>query len=334
VNEQSKSTKVWELWFQFGNGSTGRTSYLDEERAKGNFEEFATKTPKSVLKVWFVVEDGGVRSVAKGTPPDDWTTGAKPVHEDSDLHVVALHYKLAHGDTVDFSNAAPLEYETDEFKVLVHDNKAVFTMTAHYGHVTPARETVEDFARAWRIDTHLATDHLIDFVFDRADVVELSGRPDAKAIHPQGFAPKFELGKPTIGLTTYPSPPAGFVASDDAQLMHTRYLRYEAGAEPLAGMAYWCLTHVENIAGAGPKGRKRDNAADNYHFDVHVLNDLGELVSTAGGDEARKSVGLSRPFTDEERRWIKAAVKALIRRTGELEHDPIGPHPRITVGSL
>ena len=79
-------------------------------------------------------------------------------------------------------------------------------------------------------------------------------------------------------------------------------------------------------------------AADRYAIDLTVLNKLGDLTSEAGGPEARKAVserkkkgvvvqtavGMDRPYTDQEREWIKETVRLLTKRLGEHAAQPTG----------
>jgi hypothetical protein len=86
-------------------------------------------------------------------------------------------------------------------------------------------------------------------------------------------------------------------------------------------MAYFCLTVVEASAGGARKGQRK-RAADHYAVAIEVLDTLGELVSEVGGDlELRKAHAREkRPYSPEERKWIKLATLALMRRVGEVAY--------------
>lgn len=123
--------------------------------------------------------------------------------------------------------------------------------------------------------------------------------------------------------------------SPDVDTMWHRYEGYLEGREPLAAMAYACLTLLE--ASAGGRDRARNGAANRYRIEVDVLQTLGRLSSSVGDKEtARKFKGLSerRPHTGAERAWMEAAVKALIRRAGEWAFDPGASRPQITMSDL
>ncbi len=81
------------------------------------------------------------------------------------------------------------------------------------------------------------------------------------------------------------------------------------GREPLASMAYFCLTLLENRYGG------RTAASKALVVDEAVLGKLGNL-STNRGDvsTARKITGDLTPFGAADTQWLEAAIRALIRR--------------------
>ena len=65
---------------------------------------------------------------------------------------------------------------------------------------------------------------------------------------------------------------------------------------------------------------ERRAAASRYNIELSVLAKLGELTSERGDlTEARKTpvTGQPKPLSRLERKWIEAAVRMLIRRSGE-----------------
>jgi hypothetical protein len=68
-----------------------------------------------------------------------------------------------------------------------------------------------------------------------------------------------------------------------------------------------------------------------------VLKTLGTLTSDVGDlTSARKLEKTSqvRPHTEKEVAWIKAAVKMLVRRKAEYDHDPTAKLPQVTMNDL
>lgn len=110
--------------------------------------------------------------------------------------------------------------------------------------------------------------------------------------------------------------------------MYDRFSRHKTGQIPLGPMADFCLTVLE-------KGGQRSAAAKHYGIDIRVLSRLGELAAERGGRaHSRKWKGWSSEYTDQERAWIEAAVKAIIRRGAEIAHDPGINRHRIGMADL
>jgi hypothetical protein len=80
-------------------------------------------------------------------------------------------------------------------------------------------------------------------------------------------------------------------------------------------MAYFCLTVLETSAGS------RKDATVAYKVSRNVLDRIGELTTKRGDPlSARKygAIATGRPLAANEVTWLEEAVKALIRRAGEL----------------
>ena len=135
--------------------------------------------------------------------------------------------------------------------------------------------------------------------------------------------------KLSLTRSTYPEPPPRFVASPDVDTLWHRYQEYKDEREPLAGMAYFCLSWIRNQAGG------QDQAATEYAVAREVLRELGRLTSTVGDKRtARKAPSELRPYTPQEEAWIEAAVRALIRRVGEWAAGSDTPLRQITMADL
>ena len=123
-------------------------------------------------------------------------------------------------------------------------------------------------------------------------------------------------------LTEYPVPPSGQALEPDdpdASFMLSRLDLYRRGREPLADVAYLCLTVLEDSISnvARGKGNRRKLAANHYQIERKVLEGVGELSSKKGGSVARKAEGRADAFTREETRFLEAAVTAFTRRAAE-----------------
>ena len=101
-----------------------------------------------------------------------------------------------------------------------------------------------------------------------------------------------------------------------------------AGREPLQTMAYFCLTVLQMHGG-------RAGAAARFGISQGVLATVARL-STEAGDvaTARKASPQRRALTAEEQGWREAAVKAMIRRAGEVAAAPSAPRSQLTMSDL
>lgn len=132
---------------------------------------------------------------------------------------------------------------------------------------------------------------------------------------------------------SYPAPPSDFVLSPDVTVLWARYQRFREGQEPLSGMAFFCLTVLEQASGGGNK--KRQKAALKFGVHEDVLAKLGALTSAVGNAvTARKAEAIGRAHTEQELRWIEAVVRMVIRRVGEVAADPQRQVPQITMADL
>ena len=111
---------------------------------------------------------------------------------------------------------------------------------------------------------------------------------------------------------------------------------YRQGRELLASVANVCLTVLEYSAlqATGGKGGKRKAAANHYQIAMTVLNTVAMLSANKGGPVARKAEGRSDPFTQEETRFLEAAVVAFTRRAAEKAANPSGKMSMITMSDL
>ena len=117
--------------------------------------------------------------------------------------------------------------------------------------------------------------------------------------------------------------------------MMLRYEMYLDGREPLLSMANACMTCLEGSTGATSK--VREAFCQTYHIDRSVREKLGAIVSERGGpDEARKLGGSATKtsLTNQEKQWVEACVKALIRRKAEYDADPTTPLKQITLSDF
>jgi hypothetical protein len=247
----------------------------------------------------------------------------------NDPHVPALVYRVKHHETVNYDKATPLEYETAIFKVSVKSCEAHFEMKEHFPTAERAREVVESFIRQWEFATALdCGPGEFELVFFDAVVEDRKPTPGVVALKGAftvGVAGSVSM---VVGRATYPEPPINVAINADVEAMALRYSRYREGKDTLVGMAYFCLTVLEQAAGGRP------GIPGKFGISSTVLKMLGGLTGGKGGPEARKSVGRSHELIADERNWIEQATKRLIRRVAEVAHDPVATTPLVTMGDL
>jgi len=231
----------------------------------------------------------------------------------NDPHVSALVYRVRHDETINYDMASPLEYETASFKVSVKGCEARFEMKEHFPITEQALEVVEPFIRQWEFATALDRGPgEFELVFLDTVVEDRKPTPGVVEVARQETVQARDSVSCVAVRATYPEPPTGVAMNTDVEVMALRHSRYKEGKDTLAGMAYFCLTVLEQAAGdrlAIPK---------KFGIALTVADTLGHLSSEKGGAEARKEGGRSLEFTANERNWIEQATKRMIRKT----HDP------------
>ena len=257
----------------------------------------------------------------------------------NDPHVVALWYCIEHGDSVDYGKAQPLDHDETGFRVEIENKQVCFEFKEHYATKDAARKAIEGYIRAWEFDADLREGpNSFKLRFDRArikdrnptpGVVELRGSATLGSMRARG---RLVVTNPK----PYPPPPSGIMLTPDVQTMYDRYTGYLQGREPLAGMAYFCLTILERSTKKklNEKKKHREVAAEIYGIKSEVLNKIGHLSSERGGQEARKASGKDNELTAQDRRFLKEAIKAVIRRAAEKGHDPDSDLPAISLLDL
>jgi hypothetical protein len=172
-------------------------------------------------------------------------------------------------------------------------------------------------------------------VFERSEIIDRNPPPppapgEPELIHVSAkatFNIDTEIAR-LVNRSSYPTPPSDFALDADVDTLWQRWTGYLAGRESLQQMAYFCLTVLQMHGG-------RTGAAQRFAVSERVLATLAQL-STETGDAltARKMTQNFRAATDDERAWLEAAVKALIRRAGEVAADPAASPLQLTKADL
>jgi len=238
-----------------------------------------------------------------------------------DPHVEWLEYELKAGWV--FDNPPPLRWQTPVFEANLSNALFRAELHTHFETVEQARAAIEPFLQTWEIDVALTYGQReITFSFKQAHLVDRNPPPPGSII--TGIATATSHGSVsgagTVTVRRYPELPANFSAVPDVLSLWTRYEGFKNGREPLPAMAYFCFTLINSRYGS------IDAASAALAVDRAVLRKLSELSTNRGEvSTARKMTSDLRPFVGAEALWLDAAIRALIRRVGEIAsgHSPL-----------
>ena len=261
----------------------------------------------------------------------------------NDPHVTALRYWVEHDDSVDYDSAVPLDYEDELTEVHLEKRELTLRPKEHYASIQEARDALEDFIRNWEFDAAVeAGTRQFELKYMDADIIDRDPTPsppgvvDASVTFRSGF-PRFSA-RATVGKARYPSPPesTSLDSSDPTALaMLSRLDRYHEGRETLSAMSYFCLTVMWDSAKATTGNTDAQKAARDYFaITPNLQGRVSDISTNRGGGEARKGTGLQQEFTNEERSFLLAAVKAFARRAAERAANPDAILRMITMSDM
>ena len=257
----------------------------------------------------------------------------------NDPQVVALIYRVEHGKSVDYKKASPLSYGDDpKFHLTVEDNCPRFELKEHYAGIGEAREAIEPFIQHWEFETGVRLGpNSFSLRYTNAEIIDRNPSPSksgTRRIKVGGHVLRNVIAsaKITRGMQHYPPPPAGgSVDLDDCHVdrMKSRYDKYRLGRRTLPDVAYFCVTALKEKYGNLSAAAKKCGVSNN------VLVKIRSLSSKKGGvDEARKAIGADDEFTNQERRFLKTALRKIIIRAAQVAADDSQRQPQITMADL
>ena len=167
-------------------------------------------------------------------------------------YIKAIYYKLKTVEDVSYENCKMLQYDQPEYKFSLDKNILKCELKDHYSDIESACAFINPLLRAWEIDSAISYDREeICFVYDHADIVEYelpsSGPKVATANVHITSGINCEI-KANIIRKKYPKRPSNFIADPEVETLWFRYNMYIKGKEPLLSMAYFCFTHLLNLA--------------------------------------------------------------------------------------
>ena len=143
----------------------------------------------------------------------------------NDPHVVALHYRIDHGDAIDYSEAEPLDREESRFRLRVEDQKVKLELKEHFATEKQAREALAKYIRVWEFDATLKYGNSDSFrlVFEKAEIVDRNPTPGEVRLSAMVVIAGTGSATLTTVVRNYPSPPSDIALNPDAETMHQRY---------------------------------------------------------------------------------------------------------------
>ena len=255
----------------------------------------------------------------------------------NDPHVVELVYGLVPQDGVDYRTVPPAQWKTPDFELAFGQEEFRFKLKRHYTTENEARQAVAKYIRAWEFDAQIARGHYgFRLDFKRSEIVDRNPTPGSVALPPLVFetAAVSTAARLSVSHSAYPPPPSDLAVTPDVEVMWQRFMMQRSGREPLASMAYWCLTKMEHLAvdpGDAPPGtNRRKAAADKFRISPELLKQIGRLSSTRGARKAQSK----RDFSPVEREFLVLALRRAIRRVAEIAHDSEREPERVHCDSI
>ena len=248
----------------------------------------------------------------------------------NDPRVVALHYRIEHENSVDYSKAEPVDHEEEGFRIRIEEGRVCFVMKDDHPTVDSAMEVVNSYISNWELDDALTSKpNEFKLKFVKPEIVDRKPTPGEHKVSADPVFWEFSTSVPTVTKgRPYPKPPVGLSLrrNDDVLLMLGRYEDLCNDRDKPTNVAYFCLTVVQELAGG------RTNATNKFGIEKKVLDKVGELTATKGGRAlARKTEGINQELTPGETRFLECAVKVFIRRVAEEAQSPGGPFREITI---
>lgn len=237
--------------------------------------------------------------------------------------VISLRYRLVLSENVSFANtAAPVEDVTDAFSMRLEDGVVTFEMRENHATEESARRSVERYLRSSEIDRALSAGRReIRFEFEGAEVIDRDppkpGEPGApQVVEVEGIASAGAFATAAVVVTrgSYPTPPTDLILDADVETSGiagrvTSTARSRSPRWRTSARRPWTVWRPELA---------RHLAQRRRHF--------GAALERGGKADA------TRPLWGEERAWLEATVKEIIRRLSQVAAG-IPPSP-LTIAGL
>ena len=211
---------------------------------------------------------------------------------------------------------------------------ARFEFKQHFATEREARASIAQYIESWQMNADLDRGPgSFRLAFQGADIVDRQPPSDGVSLRmsARAGAPRVSARLQAVSRH-YPEPPADCnFQHPDVKAMHIRYLGFRKNEEPLASMAYFCLTVLEHSV---QPPRRREKAARRWRIDRAALDRIAALSSTRGGTAARKAEGIGKPLTSEESRFLHQAIKSIIGHASRMACSTDSTPKRLTLDAI
>ena len=258
----------------------------------------------------------------------------------NDPKVVALIYTVEPVNAGRYDKAGPLRYsDSPEFDLTVENKIARFEFKKFYAYADEALEAIEPFIRHWEFlaSMRVGSDSF-RLRYKEAEIIDRNPlSPEQRPAPLQASArASFEVdlsvsAPATLVSQHYPPPPAGgSVDLDDPVVvkMKSKYEQYCLGRTTLPDAANFYVTGLKEKYGS------ISEAARQCGISKKVLVKISELSAKKGGKDSRKAEGFDEEFTNQERRFLKEALRKIIIRAAQVAADDSQCLPQITMADL
>ncbi len=226
----------------------------------------------------------------------------------NDPHVASLQYRVIKSDNYIFQDPPDIDINTNDFNGCLSNGVLTLKPKEHYHSDELIRQIAEKFIRTWEMATSLRYGNReFRFEFVGSDIVDRNPPNGKQPAHVDGTMHLTGSTEAIPIYKKYPIPPEDFNITSEVKVLWDRYYDYVEGSDKLPGMAYSCLSFLEN-------GLGRKKAAIHFRIQFEVLDTLGELSAMRGDNAtARKFTTKTKPLSHYENVWIQSTIKAIIK---------------------
>jgi hypothetical protein len=213
-----------------------------------------------------------------------------------------------------FSMTPPkTELTLGDFDCTIEGAQLTARPKGQYANATEGRTALEPLLDTWALQLELENGYRVEFRLSGSLAKE--AKADGTTHHQVGLHEYLSISDALsvdIG-GRIPEPRGRYVAGP----LTSKYLGYvrdlAAGRDKVTHIAYMVLTDLENEFG------DRQRAAESLAVSRALLTEVGKLSAGQHETEGRKTVSDAVVLTSADLDWLGRAVRALVRRTAEVE---------------